>query len=170
MSGISKNGTQMNYFFNFEKLAYIKKKKTEGCILCRLRDEDKSIPNTIVHRTEDTAVSLNLYPYNPGHSLIFPLRHVDDIRNLTETERFSLDAMINKVLDALDSLYNPSGYNIGYNMGLEAGASIEHLHLHIIPRYPNELGIAELLGGKRVLVEDIDKSRERLKKALFGIE
>ena len=160
----------MNYFFNFEKLSYIKGKKNGGCILCRLKDGDPGIINTIVYRSEDSAVSLNLYPYNPGHSIIFPLRHVNDIRGLTETERVSIDAMVNKVLDALDSLYSPAGYNIGYNMGLEAGASIEHLHLHIIPRYPHELGVAELLGGKRVLVEDLDKSREKLKKAILELQ
>ena len=156
----------MEYFFNFEKIAYLRGKKEGGCILCGLRDGDPQITNTIVYRSDDTAVSLNLYPYNPGHCMIFPLRHVEDIRELAETERRSLDIMLDKVLGALDALYNPAGYNIGFNMGLEAGASIEHLHLHVIPRYPHELGIAELLGGKRVLVEDLNNSMQRLIEAL----
>jgi ATP adenylyltransferase len=158
----------MEYFFNFEKIAYLKDKKRDGCILCKMREGDSEIINTIVHQTEDTAVSLNLYPYNPGHILIFPLRHAEDIRNLTKTERHSLDAMVDTVLDVLDTLYNPAGYNIGFNMGLEAGASIKHLHLHVIPRYARELGIAELLGGKRVLVEDLNRTMERLKEAFAG--
>ena len=152
----------MEYFFNFEKIAYLRDKKPAGCILCLLRDGDPYVRDTIIHKTEDTAVSMNLYPYNPGHILIFPLRHAEDIRELTEKERYSIDCMLNKVLDALDSLYNPRGYNIGYNMGKEAGASIEHIHMHVIPRYPHELGIAELLGGKRVLVEDLEISRKKL--------
>ena len=156
----------MNYFFNFEKIAYLKEKKSEGCILCRLRDGDPGVTDTIVCRSEHAAVSLNLYPYNPGHILIFPVRHVEDIRDATGLERRSLDALLDKSLGALDSLYNPHGYNIGYNMGREAGASIEHLHLHVIPRYPHELGVAELLGGKRVLVESLEKTREKLIKAL----
>ena len=156
----------MEYFFNFEKIAYLKEEKPAGCILCRLRDGDPHINDTIVHRSEDIAVCLNLYPYNPGHCLIFPIRHAEDIRALTITERHSLDAMLDKVLGALDMLYNPAGYNIGFNMGREAGASIEHIHLHVIPRYPHEMGIAELLGGKRVLVEDLNKSAERLREAL----
>ena len=156
----------IDYFFNFEKIAYLKGKRTGSCILCGLRDEEPEIVNTVVHKSEDMAVSLNLYPYNPGHSLIFPTRHVEDIRELTDTERHSMDKMLDKVLTALDSLYSPAGYNIGFNMGLEAGASIKHLHLHIIPRYPRELGIAELIGGKRVLVEDLTKSIARLKAAL----
>jgi ATP adenylyltransferase len=156
----------MEYFFNFEKIAYLRDSKPCGCILCRLRDCDPHITDTIIYRSEDIAVSLNLYPYNPGHCMIFPLRHVVDIRKLSETERRLLDAVLDKVLGALDALYSPSGYNIGFNMGLEAGASIEHLHLHVIPRYPHELGIAELLAGKRVLVEDLNESKQKLKKAL----
>ena len=155
----------MEYFYNFEKIAYLKTKKVDGCIFCQMMEGDAEITDTVVHRTEDIVVTLNLYPYNPGHILIFPLRHVEDIRDLSETERRSLDAMLDKALGVLDSLYNPAGYNIGFNMGLEAGASVKHLHLHIIPRYPHELGIAELLGGKRVLVEDLNRTREKLVKA-----
>ncbi|MFV3255000.1 HIT domain-containing protein, partial [Klebsiella pneumoniae] len=70
-------------------------------------------------------------------------------------------------LDVLDSLYKPAGYNIGYNMGLAAGGSIEHLHMHIIPRYNNEIGIAELLGGKKVLVQNPLETRDIRLKA-FG--
>ena len=156
----------MDYFFNFEKIAYLKDKKPEGCIICRLLGGDPHTTDTIVYRCDDAAASLNLYPYNPGHCLIFPVSHVGDIRDLTEKERRSLDTVLDKVLGALDALYKPSGYNIGYNMGIEAGASIEHLHLHVIPRYPHELGVAELLGGKRVLVEDLSTSKERLLEAL----
>jgi ATP adenylyltransferase len=155
----------MNYFFNFEKLAYLRGPKKSGCILCSLRDGNPGVTDTVVHRGEHTAVSLNLYPYNPGHLLIFPLRHVEDIRDLSRDERGSLDAAADRALNILDSLYAPSGYNLGFNMGLEAGASIKHLHMHLIPRYPRELGIAELLGGKRVLVEDINRTRERLLEA-----
>ena len=156
----------MEYFFNFEKIAYLKGERPEGCILCHLVREDGQTTDTVVYRTADTVVSLNLYPYNPGHLLIFPLRHVKDIRELTGDERTALNNTLDRALDALDSLYKPSGYNIGFNMGLEAGASIEHIHLHVIPRYPHELGVAELIGGKRVLVEDLCVSRERLKSAL----
>jgi len=155
----------MEYFFNFEKMAYVKRKKDPGCILCRLRDGDPDVADTIVYRAENLAVCVNLYPYNPGHLLIFPLRHVEDIRKLEVEERSSIDKILDRALAVLDSLYNPSGYNIGYNMGPDSGASIPHLHLHVIPRYPRELGIAELLGGKRVLVEDPMRTRERVLKA-----
>jgi ATP adenylyltransferase len=157
----------MEYFFNFDKFGYVQGKRPEGCVLCLVREGDPQGGNTLVYRNKHTGVALNLYPYNPGHLLIFPLKHHTDIRELSAEERSSMDMTLDRSLEVLDGLYNPSGYNLGYNMGLTAGASIEHLHMHVIPRYPRELGIAELLGGKRVLVEDINQTREKLCEA-FG--
>jgi ATP adenylyltransferase len=144
----------MEYFFNFEKLGYLKGKKPDGCILCLVRDGSEDVESLVVHRSELSIVSLNLYPYNPGHLLVFPRRHVVDIRELSDAERLDLDAVIRQCLDILDRTHGPAGYNLGYNMGLVAGASIEHLHMHIVPRYPREIGFAELLAGKRVIVQD----------------
>lgn len=157
----------MEYFFNFNKLEYLKGKKPHGCILCLIRDGSEDVERMIVYESEHVIVSLNLYPYNPGHLLVFPKRHVLDIRKLDARERLEMDETTNRCLDILDKAYSPSGYNIGYNIGLAAGASIEHLHLHIIPRYHNEIGIAELIGGKKVLVQNPLDSFALLKKA-FG--
>jgi ATP adenylyltransferase len=156
----------MEYFFNFEKIAYLKEKRPGGCILCLIRDESPEVTNLLVYRNEHIGVSLNLYPYNPGHLLLFPLRHTGDIRELRGEERCALDSALDRCLSALDGLYSPQAYNIGFNMGKAAGASIEHLHLHVIPRYAGEIGVAELLGGKRVLVEDLSVTLERLRSAL----
>ncbi|MDR2144769.1 MAG: HIT domain-containing protein [Treponema sp.] len=154
----------MEYFFNFEKLAYVTGKRPGGCILCHVRDESPGVRDTLIRKSPHTGLAVNLYPYNPGHLLLFPLRHVNDIRELSGEERRDMDDSLDMALEALDSLYGPAGYNIGYNMGAAAGASIEHLHLHIIPRYPREIGIAELLAGKRVLLEDIEETRKKLKE------
>lgn len=159
----------MEYFFNFNKLGYLKGKKPSGCILCLLREGSESVENLIVYETTHTIVSLNLYPYNPGHIILFPRRHCVDIRALDKDETMDLQKCERKCLDALDALYSPDGYNIGYNQGLVAGASIEHLHLHIIPRYKNEIGIAELIGGKKVLVQNPLDSLSLLRKA-FGAQ
>jgi ATP adenylyltransferase len=155
----------MEYFFNFEKMKYLKGKRPEGCVLCLIRDNSPEVPDLAVFKNELVGISLNLYPYNPGHLMVFPLRHVTDIRNLEKEERAAMDQAVDKALDAVDAVYSPQGYNIGFNMGRTAGASIEHIHLHIIPRYPAEIGIAELLAGKRVMVEDLFVSRDRLREA-----
>lgn len=155
----------MEYFFNFNKLDYLKGKKPHGCILCLVRDDSDDVDRLTIYENEYLMVSINLYPYNPGHLLVFPKRHITDIRMLENKESAAMDAAVNLCLDILDRVYHPAGYNIGYNLGLAAGGSIEHLHLHIIPRYRNEIGIAELIGGKKVLVQNPLESFEILKKA-----
>ncbi len=152
------------YFFNFDKMTYIKGRKPQGCILCMLVERSPEIVDLTIVREELFAASVNLYPYNPGHLLVFPLRHVEDIRELTAKEESRLCALQRYLLTLLDHAYSPHGYNMGYNMGYPAGASIEHLHLHIIPRYPRETGIADLIAGKRVLVEDPRETAGRLRE------
>jgi ATP adenylyltransferase len=154
------------YFFSFQKLAYVKGERPPGCILCLIRDRDEAVVDLSVHRDPLFIAALNLYPYNPGHLLVFPTRHLTDLRELEPREERHLARLTRYLLDGLDGLAPTGGYNLGYNMGRAAGASIEHLHLHIIPRFPNELGIADLLAGKRVLVEDPQDTARRLRERL----
>ena len=153
----------MGYFFPFDKLDYVSKPKAAGCILCKIRDGSEDVPNLTVHTGEFFIVTLNLYPYNPGHIMIFPSRHLVDIREYSSQEKVELDDLSRSLLDVLDETHHPAGYNIGYNMGLVSVASIDHIHLHIIPRYPNEIGIADLIAGKRVLVEDPKVTLEKIR-------
>ncbi|MGO8692399.1 MAG: HIT family protein [Rectinemataceae bacterium] len=155
----------MEYFFNFDKLSYLKGERPDGCILCMVTAGSTQVERLVVSDAGAFVVSLNLYPYNPGHLILFPKRHVLDIRQLSREERVEFDATVDRSLSALDRVMLPAGYNIGFNMGLAAGASIDHLHLHIIPRYPREIGIAELIGGTRVLVQDPRETLDRLKAA-----
>ncbi len=157
---------ERSYFFNFEKMTYVQSRRADGCVLCGVRDHDSAVVDLTVLHGELVVVAVNLYPYNPGHVLVFPTRHIEDVRELSEAEECCMSGTIRRLLDALDRTYHPQGYNIGYNMGLAAGASIRHLHMHVIPRYPAELGIADLIGGKRVLVEDPRVTRDRLREAL----
>lgn len=157
----------MEYFYNFEKLAYVRTAKdSSSCILCSLASGTSDVPNLTVYRGPLFVVSLNLYPYNPGHLIIFPLRHIEDVRHYTGEERRVLDRLTDHFLDIIDTLHSPAGYNIGYNMGKPAGASIRHLHLHIIPRYPGEIGFTDLIAGKRMLVEDPLETQRRIKSEL----
>jgi len=159
----SERGAGVEYFFNFDKLSYLKGERPEGCILCLVTADSPKVERLVVSDAGAFVVSLNLYPYNPGHLIIFPKRHVVDLRELGSEERVELDAVLDRSLAALDRVFAPGGYNVGFNMGLVAGASIDHLHLHVIPRYPREIGIAELIGGTRVLVQDPRETLERLR-------
>jgi len=159
------------YFFCFDKMKYVQEKKAEPrgakCPLCAVLAGDPGIVDLTVYRDELYAVTVNLYPYNPGHLFLFPVRHVEDLRALTADETLRQDRLVGYFLDRLDEVYRPGGYNIGYNMGRPAGASLAHLHQHLIPRYSDEIGLADLVAGKRVLVEDPRRTRERLKAAVY---
>lgn len=159
----------MEYFFNFEKIGYLTGKKPKACILCLIRKGSDKVQSLVVHKSKLSIVSLNLYPYNPGHLIIFPLRHVTDLRELSKEERDDIDRLIGLSLDVLDNTNKPAAYNIGCNMGLAAGASIAHLHYHIVPRYHREIGIAEIFAGKRVLVENPLETQKKLIKA-FAVQ
>jgi ATP adenylyltransferase len=151
------------YFFNFDKMAYVKGPRPSSCILCLLRERSTEVEDLGFWRDDLFLASVNLYPYNPGHVLLCPLRHVEDVRQLTAEEELRLTAVQRWLLTLLDTCCAPQGYNIGYNMGGVAGASISHLHMHIIPRYPRETGIADLIAGKRVLVEDPRETTRKLR-------
>ncbi|MBB6479105.1 HIT family protein [Spirochaeta isovalerica] len=134
-------------------MKYFREKKPDGCILCLIYEGSKEVEDLTVYRSGLVSVTVNLYPYNPGHLLVFPNRHIQDVREMSEQEEREMSRVTKLTLDVLDDLFSPTAYNIGFNMGLEAGGSIDHLHQHIIPRYPREIGIAELIGGKKILVE-----------------
>lgn len=160
----------MDYFFSFNKMKYFKEKKPDGCILCLIHENSNEVENLTVFQNKVMTITVNLYPYNPGHLLVFPNRHITDIRELTEQEEHELNRMTKNALTVLDRVFSPSAYNIGFNMGLEAGGSIDHLHRHIIPRYPREVGIAELIGGKKILVESPYESSKKLKRVFRSFQ
>ena len=156
---------ERSYFFNFEKLAYVKGRRPSGCILCLIRDGSPAVTDLSVYKDPMFIATVNLYPYNPGHLLLFPTRHLSDVRELNPAEELRLGQLTRYFLDLSDALYGPAGYNMKH----AAGASIEHLHLHLIPRYSNELGIADLIAGKRVLVEEPAQSARRIRERVAQV-
>ncbi|HDM43300.1 MAG TPA: HIT domain-containing protein [Firmicutes bacterium] len=155
-----------NYLFVPDKARYIEeRRRVNECVICRILAGDKNYKDLIVYRDSNFSISLNLYPYNPGHVMIFPDRHIEDLRELTDDEAKTMHWLITLTMDVLSDEYSPAGFNVGYNIGKASGASISHLHCHIVPRYANELGMMDIIAGTRVIVEDVDKSYKRLKKA-----
>ena len=160
----------MDYFFNFDKISYFRNKKTTGCILCLIACQSEEVEKLVVYRTSNFNISVNLYPYNPGHLILFPIRHILDIRELSPTEQKEMNALLLKCLDVLDETHHPSGFNFGCNMGPVAGASIAHFHYHIIPRYPHETGIVELISNHRFLAEDPRVTHRILSEKFLELE
>ncbi len=153
-----------NNLFVPNKMPYAKGKNRPDvqCILCAIVEKDEKVERLEVHRTELFTISLNLYPYSPGHLMIFPNRHIVDARELNAEEVYDLHQLQCLSFEVLTQAYQPKGFNVGYNMGESSGASIAHLHLHVVPRYPRELGFMDVIGGARIIIEDPNATQEKL--------
>jgi len=161
-----------DHLYPVNKKEYIKNKRKKEhdpnkCILCSVRDGKDDVKSLEVYRERNFIITVNLYPYNPGHIMIFPEKHVEDIRELSKKERKILDELTVLSINVLEKVYEPDGFNIGINMGKGSGASIKHLHKHIVPRYQNELGFIDIVGGSKIYIEE---PGETLKKLIDGFK
>ena len=132
------------------------------CILCAVAEKSEEVHRLELVRHEGFIVSANLYPYNPGHLMIFPEEHIEDPREFNENDVLTLHKLSMIALDCLGKLYDAKSFNVGYNFGAVSGASLAHYHLHIVPRYSNENGFIDIVGGARIIVEDPNVTRERV--------
>lgn len=150
------------------KLEYVqgKKRPEVDCILCAIVKDSPKVQKYKVYQDKLAVISLNLYPYNVGHLLVFPIRHVTEFTELTDEELIHLSHLIQNSQKMLSKVYNPTGFNIGINQGNFAGASIPHLHYHVIPRFRGELGYIDIVGKTRIVVEGISETHKKLKEAV----
>ncbi|MBY9017050.1 MAG: HIT domain-containing protein [Candidatus Lokiarchaeota archaeon] len=146
------------------KLDYVQGKTRPDvkCILCSIKENDEKVVSLKIYEDEICFVTINLYPFNPGHLMCVPNRHITKYTELTKKELLHLNRAIQGLQLLLDDLYNPKGYNIGINQGNYAGASIDHLHFHVVPRYGTELGFIDIVGNTRVLPEGLDSVKKKL--------
>jgi len=126
-------------------------------------DDETSL---IVHRGAECFVVLNLFPYNPGHLLVCPYRHVADYAELTEQEVTELGTMTQQAMTTLRAVAGPQGFNVGMNMGIVGGAGIAaHLHVHVVPRWGGDTNFMPVIGMTRVLPQLLADTRDLLAAA-----
>ncbi len=153
-----------DHLFSTNKLSYIRGEKPFiDCILCAIRDKSPEVESLEIFRDDDFIASLNLYPYNPGHLMIFPARHVVNLDELSGAEALKMHTLLVKSISVLTHEFSPTGFNIGFNIGNGSGASISHIHKHIVPRYGNEAGFLDVLSGTRIFVTDPVQVRNSLR-------
>ena len=137
------------------RIEYIRMPKDGECFLCAAAergapDED----SLLVAKGRHCLVILNRFPYNPGHLMVAPIRHVGDISDTTAEERAETMELIVRSKEVLSKTLSPDGFNIGFNLGAVAGAGLEtHLHAHIVPRWSGDTNFMPVIGGARVVPE-----------------
>lgn len=162
---------QLQRLWTPHRLAYIKGENKpdgdgeSGCPFCRLVELDDESA-LIVARGESVFAVLNLYPYNPGHLMVVPYRHVADYTDLTPEETVELAEFTQRAMRALRLASEPHGFNIGMNQGAVAGAGIAaHLHQHVVPRWGGDANFMPVIGQTKVLPQLLGETRELLAQA-----
>lgn len=136
-----------------------------GCPLCAeaAGEVEESL---VVHRGERAFVLLNKFPYSSGHLLVAPLAHGGALEELSDETSLEVHRLSLQVLEALRATYRPDGFNLGWNLGRAAGAGIvDHVHLHVVPRWAGDTSFMPVLGDAKVLPEHLLATRERLRAA-----
>jgi len=148
------------------RIEYIRGEKDGECFLCRMFSETNDRENRILFRGETCAVTMNRFPYNSGHLMVAPYRHIAGLDDLSPDEDREFSDLTKRSVAALRSALQPEGFNIGINLGQVAGAGLEdHLHQHIVPRWNGDTNFMPVLGGPRVIPEALDATYEVLAKA-----
>jgi ATP adenylyltransferase len=136
--------------------------KPDGCIFC-LAQDGRGADDLVLGVGRHSLAMMNKYPYNNGHLLIAPRRHVSRLEALEPAELNDLIQLVTLATGALRQLMNPDGFNVGLNLGRAAGAGIEeHLHFHVVPRWNGDTNFITVLGEVRSIPEHIAASREKL--------
>ncbi|RLE99560.1 MAG: HIT family hydrolase [Thermoprotei archaeon] len=153
------------------RIKYVKYKalvKNEGrkCFLCEIPKENRDKENFIIYRGKHSYAVLNIFPYNNGHTLVAPYRHVVYLGELNENEVLDLLNTLNLIVKAVLKAYRPDGFNIGINIGKAAGAGEEHLHIHVVPRWHGDTNFMAVLAETKVIPEGIYDTYENMRKAI----
>jgi ATP adenylyltransferase len=135
---------------------------TPACIFCEAAGTGRD--ELVLVRTELAYVILNRYPYNNGHLMVAPRRHVATLATSTPDELADLMRLTRHAEMALTEAYTPQGINVGINLGRPAGAGIvDHLHVHLVPRWNGDTSFISVIGNTRVLPEELDQTAARLR-------
>lgn len=143
-------------------MQYISNAKSSGeCIFCAEFAPRRSNP---LYRTELSVVMLNAFPYNTGHLMVAPGRHVGALDELTTAERHDLMDVTTLATTVIDHAFNPHGYNVGMNLGASAGAGIPgHLHIHVVPRWEGDTNFMPVVAETKVLPEMLAETESKLR-------
>ncbi len=159
---------RLSYITGFKRRSDARKKR---CFLCDAAQHPERDQETLVlYRGERAFIIMNKYPYNTGHLLIAPYRHVGDWADLTPKERAEIGELITLAEEKLRELLHPDGFNVGINIGAVAGAGLPgHVHVHVVPRWRGDTNFLPVVSDVRLVPENVEGTYARL-KPLFDEE
>jgi ATP adenylyltransferase len=145
------------------RLAYVSGGESKGCVFCDAQTSERATPLVLFGGTT-CFVILNLYPYNNGHLMVVPRRHVATLAEATRDELTELVGLTRVAEMALTEAYHPQGLNVGMNLGRAAGAGVaDHMHVHVVPRWAGDTNFMTVVGEVRVLPEELEQTAARLR-------
>lgn len=146
------------------RIQYIRAPEQKGCIFCDKPACDKDEEDLILFRGEHNFVIMNAFPYNPGHLMVVPYRHLGKLEDMSVEERNEHYALVSRAVGILRESTLTECFNIGMNLGRVAGAGIaDHVHTHIVPRWNGDNNFMPVIGETRVLSESMTAIYQRLK-------
>ena len=149
------------------RIKYIREiEKTDECFICHsCTSTDDDAKNLLLWRTQLSVVILNLYPYNNGHLLIAPLRHIPDLDHANDDELLELMKLVRQCRKLLSLAIEPHGFNIGINLGRCAGAGLPgHLHIHVVPRWNGDTNFINVCSDTDVISQSLTELWQLLKQ------
>lgn len=154
----------MDHLWSAWRLPYVTGgAKSDACVFCAAQSSPDA-ESLIVFRGSTSFVILNLYPYNNGHLMVVPNRHIASLAAATHEELCEMIELTQRAEVALGEAYAPHGMNVGINLGKPAGAGIlDHLHIHVVPRWNGDTNFMTVVGQTRVLPEELPQTAERLR-------
>ncbi|RLI86759.1 MAG: HIT family hydrolase [Archaeoglobales archaeon] len=153
------------------RIRYILSPKYEGCIFCDYPKQNKDRENLLLYRGKKAFIIMNRYPYNPGHVLVCPYRHVAEPSELEMDEKVELLELIDLIIAAIRKEMNPDGFNVGLNIGKVAGAGMgEHLHFHVVPRWNGDTSFMPVFADVQVVPEALEETYDKLKRVIEEVK
>jgi len=149
------------------RMKYILNSRKKGCFLCDIFKSKQDKRHLILKRGKYCCLLLNRYPYNNGHLMVAPYKHVDSLELLNANEMSEMMQMASIACKALRKSLHPDGFNLGLNIGTAAGAGLKnHIHLHIVPRWEGDTNFMPVLGEVKIIPQPLDELWRQIKNAL----
>jgi ATP adenylyltransferase len=135
-----------------------------GCVFCNAQNEDiNNDASLILHKGKYNFIMMNLYPYNNGHLMFIPYRHISDYNDLNSEELNEITTLNGLAIKTLNNIMSPQGFNFGANIGKAAGAGIHtHLHFHLVPRWTGDTNFMPVLGEVKIISQDLLITKKKI--------